>query len=44
MTIHENEIFSIEHEKSEIPWLKIFPKKSRKELSECDPKTEEAGF
>ncbi len=39
--IFENEIFYIEKEDSNIPWIKIFPKKEYKELSECDKNTRE---
>jgi len=39
MKIFENENIYIEIEKSEIPWLKIFPVKKYKELSDCDIKT-----
>jgi len=39
MKIFENKILFIEVEKSEIPWLKIFPLKKYKELSDCDTKT-----
>ncbi len=39
MKIYENENIFIEVEKSEIPWLKIFPVKKYKELSDCDSKT-----
>jgi len=38
MIYQDKQIF-IEVEKSEIPWLKIFPVKKYKELSDCDPKT-----
>ena len=41
MKLYENETLYIEIEKSEIPWLKIFPQKKYKELSECDKKTRE---
>jgi len=41
MKIYEDETLFIEVEKSEIPWLKIFPIKKYKELSECDSKTRE---
>ncbi len=34
--IFENEIFYIERENSNITWIKIFPKKEYKKLSECD--------
>ena len=39
MKIYEDEVMFIEVEKSEIPWLKIFPAKKYKELSDCDEKT-----
>ena len=39
MKIYEDNLMFIEIEKSEIPWLKIFPVKKYKELSECDKKT-----
>ncbi len=39
--IFENEIFYIEREYSNIPWIKIFPKKKCKEFSECDKNTRE---
>jgi len=39
MKIYEDELIFIEVEKSEIPWLKIFPVKKYKELSDCDDKT-----
>ena len=32
--IYENEDFYVEIEESEIPWLKVFPKESYKELSD----------
>ena len=38
MIYQDKQIF-IEVEKSEIPWLKIFPVKKYKELSDCDEKT-----
>ena len=41
MRIYEDEILFIEVEKSEIPWLKIFPVKKYRELSECDRQTRE---
>ncbi|HIP30995.1 MAG TPA: HIT family protein [Sulfurospirillum arcachonense] len=41
MKIYENENIYIEVETSEIPWLKIFPVKKYKELSDCDTKTRE---
>lgn len=40
MIYQDKQIF-IEVEKSEIPWLKIFPVKKYKELSDCDAKTRE---
>lgn len=39
MKIYENDTLFIEVENSEIPWLKIFPVKKYKELSQCDAKT-----
>jgi len=39
MKIYENELFYVEVETSEIPWLKIFTCKPYKELSDCDEKT-----
>ncbi len=39
MKIFENDILFVEVEKSEIPWLKIFPLKKYRELSDCDTKT-----
>ncbi len=39
MKIFEDETLYIEKETSQIPWLKIFPKKDCKELSDCDDKT-----
>lgn len=41
MKIYENDNIFVEVEKSEIPWLKIFPLKKYKELSECDTQTRE---
>lgn len=40
--IYENELFYVEVEKSEIPWLKIFTAKPYKELSDCDEDTRKA--
>ncbi len=37
--IFENETLYIEKEDSIIPWVKIFPKKECKELSDCDKST-----
>jgi len=37
--IYENELFYVEVEKSEIPWLKIFACQPYKELSDCDNDT-----
>jgi len=37
--IYENTILYIEKEDSQIPWVKIFPRKKYKELSDCDDKT-----
>ncbi len=42
MKIFENELFYVEVEKSEIPWLKIFTCKPYRELSECDEQTRTA--
>jgi len=42
--IYEDNIIYIEIEKSEIPWLKIFPKSDVKELSQCDSKTRKRLF
>ena len=39
MKIYKNNLLYIEIEKSEIPWLKIFPIKKYKELSDCDTQT-----
>jgi len=39
MKIYENDLFYVEVETSEIPWLKIFTKKPYKELSDCDNET-----
>jgi len=39
MKLYENETLYIEKEDSQIPWLKIFPQKKYKELSDCDDKT-----
>lgn len=41
MIIYKDATLFIEVEKSEIPWLKIFPVKKYRELSECDGKTRE---
>ena len=35
----ENKTLYIEREDSHIPWIKIFPKKECKELSDCDKNT-----
>ena len=37
--VFENETLYIEKEDSCIPWIKIFPKKECKELSDCDTNT-----
>ncbi len=37
--LFENETLYIERENSHIPWIKIFPKKECKELSDCDKNT-----
>lgn len=37
--IYENNILYIEKEPSTIPWVKIFPKTTCKELSDCDKTT-----
>ncbi|MDX1809634.1 MAG: HIT family protein [Sulfurospirillaceae bacterium] len=42
--IYEDDLIYIEFEKSEIPWLKIFPIKKVKELSECDDMTRKKLF
>lgn len=42
MKIIENDLFFVEVEPSEIPWLKIFTTKPYKELSDCDKKTKKA--
>jgi len=39
MKIFQNKTIFIETENSEIPWLKIFPVKKYKELSECNEET-----
>ncbi len=39
MRIYEDKLIFIEVETSQIPWLKIFPIKKYKELSDCDEKT-----
>jgi diadenosine tetraphosphate (Ap4A) HIT family hydrolase len=39
MKIFENNLFYVEVEKAEIPWLKIFTCKPYRELSECDDAT-----
>ncbi len=44
MKIYEDNNLYIEVEKSEIPWLKIFPIKKFKELSDCDELTREKLF
>ncbi|WP_458699818.1 HIT family protein [Sulfurospirillum sp. 1307] len=44
MRIYEDNCIYIEIEKSEIPWLKIFPIKKYKELSDCDSKTRQILF
>ena len=44
MKIYEHELFYIEVEKSEIPWLKIFTCKPYKELTDCDTQTRYAIF
>lgn len=44
MKIYEDNNLYIEIEKSEIPWLKIFPIKKFKELSDCDELTREKLF
>ncbi len=44
MKLYENETLYIEKEESEIPWLKIFPQKKYKELSQCDEITREKLF
>jgi len=42
MKIIENELFYVEVEPAEIPWLKIFTTKPYKELSDCDERTRKA--
>ena len=42
--IFENETLYIEREFSTIPWVKIFPKKECKELSDCDKNTKSILF
>jgi len=42
--IYEDTLLYIEVEKSEIPWLKIFPKVTVKELSDCDETTRKRLF
>ncbi|MFK5882656.1 MAG: HIT family protein [Sulfurospirillum sp.] len=42
--IYEDKILYIQKEDSEIPWLKIFPIKKCKELSDCDEPTREKLF
>ena len=37
--VFENKTLYIEREDSCIPWIKIFPKKEYKELSDCDTNT-----
>ena len=44
MKLYENETLYIEQEESEVPWLKIFPQKKYKELSDCDKKTRDRLF
>ncbi len=44
MRIYENDHIFIEEEKSEIPWIKIFPRKRYKELSDCDEMTRKMLF
>jgi diadenosine tetraphosphate (Ap4A) HIT family hydrolase len=44
MKIIENDLFFVEVEPAEIPWLKIFPQKPYKELSQCDEQTRNALF
>ena len=39
MKIYKTPLLYVETEISEIPWLKIFPQKSYKELSDCDDET-----
>jgi len=38
-SIFENKTLYIKREDSHIPWVKIFPKKECKELSDCDKQT-----
>ncbi|WP_331774378.1 HIT family protein [Sulfurospirillum sp. 1612] len=42
--IYEEPLLYIEVEKSEIPWLKIFPNATVKEWSDCDTSTRERLF
>ena len=44
MKIYEDNNLYIEVENSEVPWLKIFPIKKFKELSDCDELTREKLF
>ncbi len=44
MLIYEDKLLYIQKEESQIPWLKIFPQKKCKELSNCDDKTREELF
>ncbi len=44
MIIYEDKLLYIQKEESQIPWLKIFPQKKCKELSNCDDKTREELF
>ena len=39
--IYENTDIRIEIEESEIPWLKIFAQKNRKEMTDCDAETKQ---
>jgi diadenosine tetraphosphate (Ap4A) HIT family hydrolase len=44
LKIFEDEFISIQVEKSEIPWLKIFTNRPYKELSDCPKKTKQHIF
>lgn len=37
--IFEDELIRVERESGELPWVKIFAKKTYKELTDCDEKT-----
>jgi diadenosine tetraphosphate (Ap4A) HIT family hydrolase len=44
MKIYEDSFLYVEVEDAEIPWLKIFPQKKFKELSDCDELTRKKLF